>query len=70
MNKRYEIITSTVVIEDEEIVTYGISCNIYGIKPIYDVSVNKKTVEDLVNAMNEGDLDPIQMLEVCEDILE
>jgi len=66
-DKKYEITESYIVIEGQEIKTYGIKCNISEVKPINDVSTDKSKVQKIVDLLNKYDLDPIQLQEVCED---
>ena len=64
----YSLTTSKAVIEDTEVIVYGIHCS--GICSVYAVSTDRDAVLRLVNDFNKYGLDPIHMRDAIEDFLE
>ena len=68
---QYQIVTSVVEVEDKKYETYGIRCvkNNKVIETVEDISVDDRKIKNLINALNEGQLDPDQLIDVIDDIL-
>ena len=67
----YKVLTTTIVVEDEKHITYGISCtdDKKEIARIEDISVNKEEVEKTVEKFNNNKLEPEHFNDAVEDSL-
>lgn len=67
LNKKYEIVATTMIHKDVGTYTcYGIR---FGADIISDISMDKVKVELLVERMNANELSPLHMMDVVEDFL-
>ena len=66
---KYNVTSTTIVVEEEKYTSYGISCTDDGkeIARIEDISVEKEVVEETVNRFNDNKLDPEHFEDAVED---
>ena len=65
----YKLIESNIIIEDISYNTYGIACVIDDIitDKIFDISLNKKDVENLCNYLNCSKIPKVHFKDIVED---
>ena len=62
----YQVIQSSILIEEEQYTTYGIACED---TVVHDISPNKKSITDLVHKLNLLQLLPIHLNDVIDDFI-